>query len=212
MGLPTLLLAAPGGTRLRVLAAAPGGLRVLGEPLLWSTYPILPWLELVTFGMAFGHWLAEDRRRAYRRALRLGGAFLLGFVVIRVLDGFGNIRPRAGDRWTDFFNPVKYPPSITFTLLTTGVNLILLGLFAQVKERAQRFLQLLAVYGRTPLFFYILHAFLCTGLAWALAPNGTTIAAMYPLWLLVLAILFPLCLWYGRLKRRQPARSVLRFL
>ena len=31
------------------------------------------------------------------------------------------------------------------------------------------------------------------------------------LWLLGLALLFPLCLWYGSLKRRQAAGSILRF-
>jgi len=35
---------------------------------------------------------------------------------------------------------------------------------------------------------------------------------MYPFWLLGLLILFPLCLWYGRFKHRQPANSVLHFL
>jgi hypothetical protein len=34
---------------------------------------------------------------------------------------------------------------------------------------------------------------------------------MYPYWLLGLLILYPLCLWYGRLKHRQPANSILRF-
>jgi hypothetical protein len=42
------------------------------------------------------------------------------------------------------------------------------------------------------------------------APNGTSIPAMLPFWLLGLLILFPLCWWYGGFKRRQPAGSILR--
>jgi hypothetical protein len=35
---------------------------------------------------------------------------------------------------------------------------------------------------------------------------------MYGYWLLGLAILYPACRWYARLKRRQPVNSLLRFV
>ncbi len=178
---------------------------------LWANYPLLPWLELVSFGILFGHWLVDDSRQAFRRALKLGAAFLLAFVVLRALDGFGNIRPRQAGGWIAFLNVVKYPPSITFTLLTMGVNLVILGLFAQVGEKWQRFLQPLAVFGRTPLFFYVTHLFLYAGLGLWLTPHGASIPAMYPYWLLGLLILYPLCLGYRWLKQRQPANLILRF-
>jgi uncharacterized membrane protein len=183
-----------------------------GQAEWWVNYPVLQWLELVVFGLAFGHWLARDPRKAFGQALAFGTAFLLAFAVLRVLDGFGNIRPRAGDSWIDFLNPVKYPPSMTFTLMTMGLNLILLWLFSQAGKRAQRLLQPLAVFGRVPLFFYLLHLFLYAGLANALTPRGTSIPVMYLFWLSGLLMLVPLCLWYGRFKQRQPAHSVLRFL
>jgi uncharacterized membrane protein len=183
-----------------------------GDSILWSNYPILSWLELITFGIFFGHWLAEDSGRAFKRALWLGMTFLLTFVVIRYLDGFGNVRSRMGNSWIDFLNVVKYPPSMTFTLLTMGINLIVLSLFAQATEKLKVFLQPLIVFGRAPLFFYILHLFLYLGIGRWLAPNGTSIPAMYTYWLLGLLILFPLTLWYGVFKQRRPANSVWRFL
>lgn len=182
-----------------------------GNLELWANYPILPWLELVTFGMCFGHWLVEDSRKAFERALKLGAAFLLAFIVLRYLDGFGNIRPRAGNTWVAFLNPVKYPPSIAFSLLTTGINLIIVGLFARVSEKSPQFLRPLAVFGRVPLFFYLAHLFLYAGLGRWLTPHGTSIPKMYPYWLLGLLMLFPLCLLYGKLKYRQPANLILRF-
>ncbi len=182
-----------------------------GNLELWANYPILPWLELVSFGILFGHWLVDDSRQAFRRALKLGAAFLLAFVVLRALDGFGNIRPRQTDGWIAFLNVVKYPPSITFGLLTMGVNLIILGLFAQVGEKWQRFLQPLAVFGRTPLFFYVTHLFLYAALGHLLAPDGVSIPKMFPYWLLGLLILYPLCLGYRWLKRRQPTNLILCF-
>ena len=179
---------------------------------LWSNYPILPWLELVIFGVLFGTWLVKDQKKTFDRALKLGAAFLAAFVVIRGLDGFGNIRPRVGNTWMDFLNPVKYPPAMTFTLMTTGVNLILLNLFSRAGEKAQNSFQPLIVFGQSPLFFYVLHLFLYAGLGLWLTPNGTSIPAMYPYWILGLVILYPLCLWYGKFKRRQLANSILRFL
>jgi hypothetical protein len=62
------------------------------------------------------------------------------------------------------------------------------------------------------LLFYVLHLFLYAAIGNLLTPGGTSIAVMLPFWLLGLSILFPICLWYGGLKRRQPANSVLRFL
>ena len=183
-----------------------------GDSHLWSNYPVLPWLKFVTFGMLFGHWLLDDARKAFGRALKLGGALLLAFVVVRYLNGFGNVRPRVGDGWISFLNVVKYPPSIAFSLLTMGANLLLLGLFGLASARVQRLLQPLAIFGRAPLFFYVLHLFLYAGLGLWLTPAGTSIAGMYPYWLAGLLLLFPLTWWYGRWKQRQPPNSILRFL
>lgn len=100
----------------------------------------------------------------------------------------------------------------SFTLLTMGLNLILLGLFAKANEKIQTFFYPLVVFGQAPLFFYIVHLFLYAGLGMWLAPEGTSIAAMYPYWLLGLLLLFPVCLMYGRLKHRPPVNTVLRYL
>jgi uncharacterized membrane protein len=189
----------------------PGGITGAGgRMLVWSYYPVLPWLKFVTFGMILGHWLVEDRRKAFDRAWKLGLAFLANFVVLRCLNGFGNVRPRIGNTWIDFLNVVKYPPSIVFTLLTTGVNLILLALLGRAGPQAQRWLRPLTVFGQAPLFFYVSHLFLYASLGRLLTPHGTSIPAMYPYWLLGLALLYPLCLWYGRLKARQPVGSIWR--
>jgi hypothetical protein len=103
-------------------------------------------------------------------------------------------------------------PSIAFSLLTSGINLILLGFIGTVAERIPRLLAPLRVLGRAPLFFYVAHLFLYAGLGRWLAPTGTSIPAMIPYWLLGLLLLLPLCGWYGPFKHSQPATSPLRFL
>jgi uncharacterized membrane protein len=183
-----------------------------GNGSLWSNYPLLPWLELVVFGILFGRWLIRDQQQAYRGAMIIGLVFLSGFLVIRYLDGFGNILPRMGDTWINFLNVIKYPPSMAFTLLTMGLNLVLLGLFARANTRIQTFFYPLVVYGQVPLFFYVVHLILYAGLGLWLAPEGTSITRMYPIWLLGLLVLLPVCLFYGKFKHRKLANKVLRYL
>jgi uncharacterized membrane protein len=183
-----------------------------GTPDLWAYYPILPWLELVVLGLAFGHWMVESPHKAFSGAWKLGLALLAAFVLVRALDGFGNVRPRMGNTWIDWLNPVKYPPSIAFTTMTTGVNLILLWALSRAGKWMQRALGPLTVLGRAPLLFYVLHLFVYMGMGRLLTPDGTSIPRMVPFWLLGLAILFPLCWGYGTFKRHRPMHSVLRFL
>ena len=193
--LPNLLLVRPGGTG-----------------ILWSNYPILPWLELVAFGLLLGSWLKLDSQRAFKRMKVLGVVFLLAFAILRLLDGFGNIRPRPGDNWIDFLNLVKYPPSMTFTLLTTGINLLLLSGLAWLDRQGTGWLNFLKAYGRAPLFVYVAHLFLYMFLGRIFTPEGTSLPVMYAFWLIGLAILYAPAVWYGRWKSRQPAASPARFL
>ncbi|MBN1641174.1 MAG: DUF1624 domain-containing protein [Anaerolineae bacterium] len=203
----------PSTNAAKLILLEPGGLiSPQGSALIWSNYPVLPWLELVVLGMGFGFWLARDQRKAFGWAWKLGLALLAAFVVVRVLDGFGNIRPRMGNDLSDWLTTVKYPPSLAFTLITTGVNLIALWAFSRAGALTQRILHPLVVLGRAPLVFYVLHLFLYAGLGALLTPRGVTIPLMYPIWLLGVLILFPVCWWYGRLKRRQSLRWVLSYL
>ncbi len=181
-------------------------------PGMLVLYPVMPWLGVVGLGMAYGRWLKRDREQAYRGALWSGAAALLLFVPIRLLNGFGNIRPVQENGWIAFLNVVKYPPSIAFLLLTLGGDLLLLGLFARVTAAAQVRLQLLAVFGRTPLFFYVTHLYLYGCMSQWIDPDSIDIPRMYPYWLLGLTMLFPLCWIYGRFKHSRPLDSPWRFL
>jgi len=183
-----------------------------GSLALWVNYPVLPWLSLVLFGVFFGNGLLENKVKAFRRAAWLGCVFLAAFFIVRILDGFGNIRPRAGNTWIDFLNVVKYPPSITFLLLTLGINLLLLWGFSQINQKTASYFQPLVIFGQVPLFFYIAHLFLYAGMGFLLTPDGTSIIKMYPYWLLGLLILYPLCLKFRELKRASSEHSVFQFL
>jgi uncharacterized membrane protein len=199
-----------------------------GDSEFWSTFTVLPWLELVVFGMLFGRWLLADAQKAYQKGLWIGIVLLALFTLLRNADGFGNIRPREGDTWIDFLNVVKYPPSLTFTFLTMGINLIALWGFSKagdaaamarsvLPERAGQAFQLairpLVAFGSAPLFFYVLHLYLYMLMGKSFEPFGTNLPAMYLYWLAGLAILYLPALWYGRFKQSQtPFRGVLGYL
>ena len=168
-------------------------------------YPVIPWLGLAGLGILLGRGPASVVPNLPRRAFVTAVALLAGFGLVRSLGGFGNFHPpQAG--WIGFLNVVKYPPSLAFMLLTIGLNLLLLSVLVRWGGKG---LTWLAVFGRTPLFFYILHLYLYGLLGW-LVPAGVSQIGMLVFWLAGLAILFPLCRWYDGFKGGRPVESLWR--
>src|SRR5207245_1543455 len=117
-----------------------------------------------------------------------------------------------------FINCHKYPPSLLYLLMTLGPAITLLGVLDRSPGLLGRFF---IVFGRVPLFFYLLHLYLIHGLALGLgylrhgtlppelfnfppghAPEayGYDLPTVYLLWVGVVLLLFPLCYWFGRFK------------
>jgi uncharacterized membrane protein len=176
-------------------------------PGMYVLYPLMPWLGVVGLGLAYGRWLKSDSRQAYQGALWLGALGLASFILLRMLGGFGNLRPPQDSSWIAFLNLVKYPPSVTLLLVTLGLDMLILSLLAKLEAHFDAPLSLLGVYGSVPLFFYITHLYLYALAGQRIDPVGTGIVQMLPFWLLGLAALFPLCWWYGRFKHSRPANS-----
>jgi uncharacterized membrane protein len=181
-----------------------------GDQNLWVSFPVLSWLAPLAFGLAFAGWLEADPGRAMRRALVLGLLFLAGFAGLRLLDGLFNIRPANYRNWIDYLNVVKYPPSMTFLLMTMGIDLLLLALFHALARA--HLPEVLPVFGRAALFFYVAHLFMYVGMGRLAGRRGVPLGWMFVLWILGLALLYLPCRWYGRLRQRQPSGSLLRLL
>lgn len=183
-----------------------------GKGEFWTNYPLLAWIEVIVFGMLFGKWLLSDAKKAYQKGAWLGLIFLAGFVLLRLSNGFGNIRPLALGDWMDFLTIVKYPPSMAFTLLTTGVNLIMLWIFSWIERPVLAEWSPLLVFGRVPLFFYLAHIGMYALMGRLLTPGGSSLEIMITLWIVGLGMLYFPARWYGRFKARQTARSWVRYL
>jgi len=106
------------------------------------------------------------------------------------------------------FTLTKYPASLVFLLLSLGSNLILLRLLDTLEQRGGAVMDLLRVYGRAALFFYVAHLYVYALMG--LIPGHTSLAAMYPCWLLGVVILYPACVRYDRFKRTRPEDSLWR--
>ena len=205
-----LLPASPSGLPvLQALLLVPG-FATVGAGGLYVLYPLLPWLGVVGLGIAFGAWVREDADRALAAAGWIGLGALALFAILRIANGYGNIRPWGGRGWIDFFNLVKYPPALTFLLLTLGLDLLLLRLFTAIERTGSNLLNALVVYGRAPLLFYLLHLYLFAGLGQWISPAGMPAAQMFLYWFGGLVILLPVCWAFGEFKQTRPVDSLWR--
>ncbi len=177
----------------------------------WTVfYPVIPWLGVTGMGLFFGRLLHREPLRAGRIAAWTAVGCLILFSVVRSIGAFGNLNG-VPPGWMGFLNVVKYPPSLSFLAVTLGINFLLIAVWMRIKSRLQSRFHPLLVFGRAPLFFYLLHLWLFNLLGLLFA-KGSSLPMMYLVWLLGLAILYPLCLRYGRFKNRKPVTSLWRFL
>jgi uncharacterized membrane protein len=206
---------APLGHYLRVILFEPRW----DLPPYVGLYPLIPWLGVMGLGWCFGVLLNASAQR-YRRWLPsglplAGGALLVGWFVVRLLNGYGNLLPRRGGTLEGWLYMSKYPPSLAFLLFTLGGMCLMLALGVLLQRRPgfdRGLTGAVITFGRVPLFFYLVHLWL-----YKLAPRPfaglfvDSLLAAAVIWLAGLVILWGLCSLYASLKARYP-RSVLQYI
>ena len=181
-----------------------------GSENFWVNYPLLAWAEIVVWGILFGRILLKEKEKAYRLGSWAAMICLVGFVLLRSMNGFGTIRPLENDTWMGFLSVVKYPPSLAFVLLTMGINLFALWFFSRLWKSGTSNWNPLVVFGRAPLFSYVVHIVIYLLVGRLLVPQGTSLGIMYIFWLGGLVIMYLPARWYGIFKAAQPSRSFVR--
>ncbi|WP_440972755.1 DUF1624 domain-containing protein [Pseudomonas koreensis] len=193
---------------------------------LRTSYPLLPWIGVIGLGYALGPWFARAADAGIRQhcLLLAGVAGLLGFVGLRLLNGYGE-KPWALHDTTvqtlmAFFNITKYPPSLLFITLTLGVGLLLLRLFERFQTR--RWIRWLCVFGSAPMFFYLLHLYVLKVLYLiAVALFGLnhgsyfgfdSVPAIWLMSVLLALALYPAVRWFSSLKARRRDIAWLKYL
>ncbi len=192
--------------------------------IFFPQYPLLPWMAILFAGYGFGVFYAmkDDRRRRVIGWLGFGTTAL--FVLLRTANFYGDPKPWAGGLYS-FLNCAKYPPSLLFILMTLGPALLLLS---RLPDTVSGFWRPVVMFGRVPLFFYLIHLPLIHGAAviyalavygnadwltdapgWGRIPKpadfGIALPGVYGIWMTVLILLYPLCAWFTRKKRESDA-------
>jgi uncharacterized membrane protein len=217
------------------LLFGPGAFPLTKNCLLVIAYPVLPWLGIMLTGFCVGRLFTlpiEKRRVLF---LRLGLGALVGFVLLRLSNWYGDPVPWAHQKsgvytFLSFMNLNKYPPSLLFSLATLGILLLILS---AAEGRDNAFTRFLLVYGRVPLFYFVLHIYLIhllmllvvtiQGYSWNSLdfgpfkfgrPDhaGLPLGGVYLVWVAVVLAFYPLCRWYGSYKTRHKEKTWLRYL
>jgi uncharacterized membrane protein len=211
------------------IAHEPGVFMVLGRSAL-VTYPLLPWAAVMAAGFCFGEVYTLDPARRQSIMLRVGAAMTVAFFVLRAINRYGDpehwaVQKSAAFTVLSFLNCTKYPGSLDYVLMTLGPALMLL---ASLDRRPLQGTNPLLIFGRVPMFYFVLHFYLAHAIAVVLAlmryggaalafvfnPSpamggpakiypagyGFSLWVVYAVWIVVVLSLYPLCRWFARVK------------
>jgi len=203
-------------------------------------YPIVPWVGVMSLGYCLGNWYTKDFDPIKRKKnlLYFGVGSLLLFILFRGINIYGDPNP-----WTVQSSPVytflsflkvaKYPPSLDYILITLGPGFLFLAFSESWKGK---WVDIASVYGRVPMFYYILHIYLIhilimiadgifTPVPWtawflkdpiwfshSLNGSGFSLGVVYLVWAFVVIALFPLCKWYDGYKQANKDKWWLSYL
>ena len=221
---------------IRNVLFAPGLLQVSPDFVFLVSYPLIPWTAILLLGYSFGRVFDKPEAPRNVTLTKIGVGMLVLFIVLRFINVYGDTFPWQEQKNAlftamSFFNLTKYPPSLMFVLLFIGLALVLLPLSEKLPKKIQ---DVLSVYGRVPMFYYLLHWVLirlsvfilafAQGFKWSelrFGPFqfgrpetgfGVGLAGVLVFWFLIVAILYPVCKWYSRYKLAHPEKWWLRYL
>ena len=207
-----------------------GIIPVFGTSSVFIAYPLIPWIGVMAAGYALGQIYSWDSERRRKLLFLLGAVATIGFVLIRAINVYGDPVPWKYQEtgigtFLSFLNTTKYPPSLLYLLMTLGPALLVLALTDLIDGKAiwQR---ICIVFGRVPMFYYILQWLVAHGAGILLAKlagtdtsylflgilqmgqnapkdYGFPLWVVYAVWVAGLILLFPVCKWWGELKRRN---------
>jgi len=90
---------------------------------------------------------------------KIGLSALILFIILQFANAYGDpsmwsFQKNSLFTFLSFINVTKYPPSLLFCLITLGIMFIIFALAEQVENNLTNFV---SVYGKVPLFFYLIH-------------------------------------------------------
>jgi uncharacterized membrane protein len=184
-------------------------------------YPLVPWIGVMALGYVVGVMLTNEPAKRRARLVVLGGGMLVAFIVLRGANLYGDPLPwskGANLRLTalSFVNCHKYPASLLYLLMTLGPAMLALAALDRVHAGPRN---LVLVFGRVPLFYYVLHLYVihfAAGLAFLarfgaaafhvdpeLPPPGfgVSLGPIYLIWVAIVLAMYLPCRWFAGVKQ-----------
>ena len=191
--------------------------------IFFTQYPLIPWIGVMAIGYCFGALFKSEQQARRALFIRLGIIITALFFIVRLLNRYGDpvqwtMQKNILFTFFSILNCEKYPPSLAFLLMTLGPAIIALGIF---ERDWSGWTNPFIIFGRVPMFFYLLHLpLLRVGvIAEAVAKYGTKVFSLatdkappgwghdlpmiYLIWLAVILMLYPVCRWFAEYKQRN---------
>lgn len=177
----------------------------VGQFKLFIVYPFLPWAGIVALGYVFGALYRWEAERRLRMLIALGGGACAAFLLFRLTSVYGNPSPwdSSAPAWKAALRVLdchKYPPSLVFALMTLGPAMFALAWFEKIDWKG--WLSPVVMFGRVPMFYFILHLFLTHGLS-RLINQKFGLPGIYAMWVLIVCLLYWPCRWFADVKKRR---------
>jgi len=207
-------------------------------------FPLIPLVGVMAAGYCFGTLCLLEEGHRKKLLKRVGIALIVTFCLLRFTNLYGNPSVAVGGvaqgDWHVqstfektlilFLDVEKYPMSLQFLLMTLGPALLLLAWLdkndsqAMHPQKTSALRNALLIFGRVPLFYYILHLYLVHALAVLLAVlfrqpvtwlfhgaifgdtpagYGHGLLFIYLVWITTIVILYFPCRWWAGLKQRR---------
>ncbi len=188
-------------------------------------YPPIPWIGILLIGFGVGVLFNRPQNERKSIFLKIGLISIALFFVLRFINIYGDPAPWSAQKSSlftvlSFINITKYPPSLIFCLLTLGGMFLILAMSEQIENH---FTNIVSVYGRTPMFFYLIHWYIIhpllivilfiQGFSWAEmdfasgnfgrpkgVESGLNLWTVYLVWITVVCALYFACRAYGKHK------------
>ena len=121
-----------------------------------------PWSGICALGIASRPTDRRNQDKAPPRHAPMGLAYTIGFAGIRIEAASATWHSPPANLILPHGSEI--PPSLAFVLLTLGINFTLFSSFHRAGAWLDAARRILAVYGQTPLFFYLAHLYVCATL------------------------------------------------
>ena len=182
-------------------------------------YPVIPWIGVMGIGYWFGSLLNELSPEEYSKLKTplaiTGVASIVLFFVVRYFNWYGNLVHRWGNDVMDWLYISKYPPSLAFLLWTLGWMCLILSFGVYLSQKGYNDNRLIAgirLFGRNPLFFYLVHLWLYRFRLPGQMPSFyLSIPQTVIVWAVGLVVLWIITGRYEIFKRAHP-ESLLRYI